>query len=113
MTGDLGGGAAGALSASVFAEMPPDYVAPMACFLATDDAWNINGQIFLVYGGTVSLLAHPTPYRTIFKPGDGLWTLDELSDMVPTVMDDIPNPAPPPDELQIPGRPQAQADAAS
>ena len=33
----------------------------MACYLATDDAWNINGQIFLVYGGTVSLLAHPVP----------------------------------------------------
>jgi NAD(P)-dependent dehydrogenase (short-subunit alcohol dehydrogenase family) len=113
MTGDLGGGAKGALSASEFAEMPPDYVAPMACFLATDDAWNINGQIFLVYGGTVSLLAHPTPYRTIFKPGDGLWTLDELAEMVPGVMDGITNPAPPPEDLVIPGRPQAQADAAS
>jgi NAD(P)-dependent dehydrogenase (short-subunit alcohol dehydrogenase family) len=113
MTGDLGGGAKGALSASEFAEMPPDYVAPMACFLATDDAWNINGQIFLVYGGTVSLLAHPTPYRTIFKPGDGLWTLDELAEMVPGVMDGITNPAPPPEDLEIPGRPQAQTDAAS
>jgi len=113
MTGDLGSAAAGALSASEFAEMPPDYVAPMACFLATDDAWNINGQIFLVYGGTVSLLAHPTPYRTIFKPGDGLWTLDELSEMVPTVMAGIPNPAPPPEDLEIPGRSQAQPHAAS
>ena len=105
MTGDLGGAAKGALSASEFAEMPPDYVAPMACFLATDDAWNINGQIFLVYGGTVSLLAHPVPYRTILKPGDGLWTLDELSEMVPNLMADIANPAPPPADLPIPGRP--------
>jgi NAD(P)-dependent dehydrogenase (short-subunit alcohol dehydrogenase family) len=113
MTGDLGGAAAGALSASEFAEMPPDYVAPMTCFLATDDAWNINGQIFLVYGGTVSLLAHPTPYRTIFKPGDGQWTLDELADMVPGVMAGIANPAPPPEDLQIPGRSQAESQAAS
>ena len=104
MTGDLGSAAQGALSASEFAEMPPDYVAPMACFLATDDAWNINGQIFLVYGGTVSVLAHPVPYRTIFKPGDGLWTLDELSERVPSLMADIPNPAPPPVDLEIPGR---------
>jgi len=109
MTGDLGGTAKGALSASEFAEMPPDYVAPMACFLATDDAWNINGQIFLVYGGTVSVLAHPVPYRTILKPGNGLWTLDELSEMVPGLMADIPNPAPPPAELEIPGRAQSQA----
>ncbi len=113
MTGELGGAAAGALSASEFAEMPPDYVAPMTCFLATDDAWNINGQIFLVYGGTVSLLAHPTPYRTIFKPGDGQWTLDELADMVPGVMAGIANPAPPPEDLQIPGRSQAESQAAS
>jgi NAD(P)-dependent dehydrogenase (short-subunit alcohol dehydrogenase family) len=113
MTGDLGGAAAGALSASEFAEMPPDYVAPMTCFLATDDAWNINGQIFLVYGGTVSLLAHPTPYRTIFKPGDGQWTLDELAEMVPGVMAGIANPAPPPEDLQIPGRSQAESQAAS
>jgi NAD(P)-dependent dehydrogenase (short-subunit alcohol dehydrogenase family) len=113
MTGDLGGAAKGALSASEFAEMPPDYVAPMACFLATDDAWNINGQIFLVYGGTVSLLAHPLPYRTVFKPGDGLWTLEELSEMVPSLMTDIANPAPPPEDLPIPGRPQAQPDAAA
>jgi len=109
MTGDLGAAATGALSASEFAEMPPDYVAPMACFLATDDAWNINGQIFLVYGGTVSVLAHPVPGRTIFKPGNGLWTLDELSEMVPGLMADIPNPAPPPAELEIPGRAQSQA----
>jgi len=117
MTGELGQGggapAAGALSASIFSEMPPDHIAPMTCFLATDDAWNINGQIFLVYGGTVNLLAHPTPYRTIFKPGNGLWTLDELSDMVPTLMDDIPNPAPPPEDLEIPGRSQAQSHAAA
>jgi len=109
MTGDLGGAATGALSASEFAEMPPDYVAPMACFLATDDAWNINGQIFLVYGGTVSILAHPVPYRTIFKPGNGLWTLDELAERVPSLMADIANPAPPPAELEIPGRAQSQA----
>ena len=113
MTGDLGSAAAGALSASEFAEMPPDYVAPMALYLATDDAWNINGQIFLVYGGTVSLLAHPTPYRTIFKPGEGQWTLDELSEMVPSVMAGVPNPAPPPTDLEIPGRSQAQPHAAS
>jgi len=113
MTGDLGGAAKGTLSASEFAEMPPDYVAPMACFLATDEAWNINGQIFLVYGGTVSLLAHPLPYRTVFKPGDGLWTLEELSEMVPSLMTDIANPAPPAADLPIPGRPQAQPDAAA
>ena len=52
----------------------PDMVAPMVCFLASDFAWNINGQIFAVQGGTVSLIHHPLPEKTIFK--QGLWTLD-------------------------------------
>ena len=81
----------------------PEYVAPMTCFLATDAAWNINGQIFNVSGGTVSLLYHPTPMRTIWKPG--MWTLEELSQFVPSqLMTGIPNPAPPPAELQVAGR---------
>ena len=52
-------------------------VAPMVCYLASDHAWNVNGQVFHVYGGTVAVLNHPLPWRTIFK--HGMWTLDELS----------------------------------
>jgi NAD(P)-dependent dehydrogenase (short-subunit alcohol dehydrogenase family) len=81
----------------------PEYVAPMTCFLATDAAWNINGQIFNVNGGTVALLNHPTPLRTIWKPA--MWTLEELSVFVPTqLMSGIPNPAPPPADLAVAGR---------
>ena len=80
----------------------PDFIAPMACHLASDQAWNINGQIFLVYGGVVAMLAQPAPSRTIFK--HGMWTSDELSEMVPIMMEGIPNPAPPPPELNVPGR---------
>ncbi len=91
--------------------LAPDLVAPMVCYLASDHAWNVNGQIFLVYAGTVGLLSHPLPSRTIFK--HGMWTLDELSDMVPQMMEGVRNPAPPPDELDLPGRvkpePQPQA----
>jgi 3-oxoacyl-[acyl-carrier protein] reductase len=84
---------------------PPDHVAPMTCYLATDQAWNINGQIFLVYGGTVAVLAHPLPQRTIFK--QGMWTADELIEMVPQMMEGIANPAPPPEDLDVPGRPES------
>jgi len=81
----------------------PEYVAPMTLYLATDQAWNINGQIFAVSGGTVSLLYHPTPFRTIWKPG--MWTIEELSTFVPTqLMQGIQNPAPPAPDLNIPGR---------
>jgi hypothetical protein len=41
--------------------------------------------------------------RTIWKPE--MWTLDELCEMVPRhLMTGIPNPAPPPPDLEIPGR---------
>ncbi|HLA18434.1 MAG TPA: SDR family NAD(P)-dependent oxidoreductase [Dehalococcoidia bacterium] len=83
-------------------ELAPECVSPMVCYLASDHAWNINGQIFHVYAGTVALLHHPLPSRTIFK--NGMWTLDELSKMVPQMLEGTRNPAPPPDELEIPGR---------
>ena len=83
-------------------KLNPDWVAPMTCHLATDGAWNINGQIFHVYGGTVAVLQHPTPWRTIFTPG--MWTLDELSAQVPGMLEGTTNPAPPPPDLEVPGR---------
>ena len=79
---------------------------------ASDHAWDVNGQIFLVYAGTVALLSHPLPSRTIFK--SGVWTLDELSEMVPQMLERTRNPAPPPGDLEIPGRttePERQAAA--
>ena len=90
-------------------ERTPEQVAPMVAYLCTDDAWNINGQIFAVSGGMVSLLYHPTPFRTIFK--DGTWTVDELRNVVPTqLMQSVENPAPPAPDIDIPGR-QAKASA--
>jgi NAD(P)-dependent dehydrogenase (short-subunit alcohol dehydrogenase family) len=85
-------------------EMRPEHIAPMTLYLATDDAWNINGQIFHVSGGMVSLAQPETPIATITKSGK--WTLEELATLVPQyLMHGIPNPAPPPDDLNIPGRP--------
>ncbi len=88
---------------SAIEQLDPDMIAPMVCYLAGDDAWNINGQVFLVYAGTVAVLHHPVPWRTVFKPG--LWTLDELSAAVPQLLEGTRNPAPPPEDLMIPGRP--------
>ncbi|MYH67487.1 MAG: SDR family NAD(P)-dependent oxidoreductase [Dehalococcoidia bacterium] len=82
----------------------PEMVAPMTVYLLLDEAWNINGKIFSVAGGQVGLLneIYP-PLRKIYK--DGMWTLDELRRQVPTqLMAGIANPAPPPDELEVPGR---------
>ena len=82
----------------------PDMVAPMTIYLLLDEAWNINGRIFQVAGGQVGLLQdmYP-PFRNIYKHGK--WTLDELRMAVPAqLMAGVVNPAPPADDLAIPGR---------
>ena len=83
-------------------DLDPDAIAPMVCYLASDEAWSINGQQFLVYAGVVAVLDHPTPWRTLFR--EGTWTLDELSQQVPHLLEGTRNPAPPPEELEVPGR---------
>jgi len=90
------------------AERTPEQVAPMTVWLCTDDAWNVNGKIFHVSGGTVSLAHEETPIRQITK--DGKWTIEELVNLVPNLLlAGVQNPAPPPPELEIPGRPTPTA----
>jgi NAD(P)-dependent dehydrogenase (short-subunit alcohol dehydrogenase family) len=88
----------------------PEYVAPMVVWLCTDAAWNVNCKVFNVSGGTISLSSEETPVRQINK--QGTWTIDELASLVPSgLIRDIPNPAPPAADIDIPGRP-ARAPAA-
>jgi NAD(P)-dependent dehydrogenase (short-subunit alcohol dehydrogenase family) len=88
----------------------PEYVAPMTVFLATDAAWNINGKIFYVAGGRISLAHEESAFRQIQK--NGMWTVDELREMVPSQLTyGLVNPAPPPPDLDLPGRPVAAAQA--
>jgi NAD(P)-dependent dehydrogenase (short-subunit alcohol dehydrogenase family) len=89
----------------------PEMVAPMTVYLLLDEAWNINGRIFQVAGGHVGLLQdmYP-PFKNIYKHGK--WSLDELRMLVPQqLMNGVVNPAPPPDDLDVPGRPSKTAAA--
>ncbi len=91
-------------------EMTPEHVAPMTVYLCMDEAWNINGKIFHVAGGNVSLAAEETPVRQITR--DGRWELEELVSLIPShLMAGVENPAPPPPDLDIPGRPAPQGQA--
>ncbi|MSQ09894.1 MAG: SDR family NAD(P)-dependent oxidoreductase [Dehalococcoidia bacterium] len=84
----------------------PEYIAPMVAWLASDAAWNVNGKVFLVTGGSISLAAEEVPLRTLDKAG--MWTVDELEALVPSyLMKDLPNPAPPAADLEVAGRPKA------
>ncbi len=106
-------GAGGASAATVMANRAaeeaagmrgPDMVAPMTIYLLLDDAWNVNGKIFQVAGGHIGLCNEQyPPLRNIYKHGK--WTLDELRMLVPQqLMAGTNNPAPPADDLQVPGK---------
>ena len=76
-------------------QMDPDDIAPFAAYLASEQASNVNGQIFLVYGNTVSLFSQPRLVNTIYKD-DGIWSLQELRTLMPKiVLKGVVNPAPP------------------
>jgi NAD(P)-dependent dehydrogenase (short-subunit alcohol dehydrogenase family) len=59
-------------------DLDPEGIAPFVCYLASDYASNVNGQTFLVYGNTVSLMSQPRPENSIFTP-QGRWSMDELA----------------------------------
>ena len=59
----------------------PADVAPIVVYLATDEAANVNGQVFYASKGKIALYAPVTEAKTIEK--NGRWTLDELYEVVP------------------------------
>ncbi len=76
----------------------PEFVAPVVAYLATEDAANINGQVFGCGGGRMALFSEPLEVRGLYKnyAEEGAWTLDELISLVPgTLLVGYINPAPP------------------
>jgi NAD(P)-dependent dehydrogenase (short-subunit alcohol dehydrogenase family) len=77
------------MTATVFGPAPEgtvdplsvDHVAPFVAFLAGPAADAINGQVFIVHGGTVTALAPPTVARRFVGPESG-WTSAELASTV-------------------------------
>ncbi len=76
----------------------PDDIAPMVVYLASDDAWWINGHIFMCYGGTIGWYPIPEPTRKMEK--DGRWTPEEIAQQIKPALFDkdfisraVPNPA--------------------
>lgn len=74
---------------AVFDPMDPHNIAPFVVYLATDDAHEITGQTFIVYGGAVARVRMPHVESTIVKHGER-WTVDELSSVAQKLFDELP-----------------------
>ena len=77
-----------AMTADVFGDAPevedgrvdglsPEHVVTLVQFLSSPAAEGVNGQLFIVYGPTVTLVAAPTAEKH-FTAGSDVWDVDDL-----------------------------------
>lgn len=59
-------------------EMPPEKVAPIAAYLMSDEAEDINGCIVRAAGDAIGLVSEPSIDRLAYQNGG--WTLDDIAD---------------------------------
>jgi len=62
-------------------KMGPEHIAPMAVFLASEEAKEVSGQVFGVRGKEIMLFGHMRPIRSIHR--DQGWTPERLAEMFP------------------------------
>jgi NAD(P)-dependent dehydrogenase (short-subunit alcohol dehydrogenase family) len=74
----------------------PEYIAPMVAYLCTEEAADVNGQIFHAEKGLIHTYYYGEEARSMYKhTDDGMFTVDELIDTIPgSLMNGIPNIAP-------------------
>ena len=65
-------------------KMSPAHIAPLAAFLATDDAKDVSGQVFGVRGKEIMLFGHHRPSMRIHH-AEG-WTVARLAEVFPGTM---------------------------
>ena len=57
-------------------QMSPEHIAPLAAFLASEQAAEVSGQIFGVRGKEIMVFSQPRPVRSVYN-SDG-WSIDSI-----------------------------------
>ncbi|MFC2057195.1 SDR family NAD(P)-dependent oxidoreductase [Chloroflexota bacterium] len=71
----------------------PETLTPFLIYLCTNEAADINGQVFDVTGSNIAIYSEPVKKKAIDK--EGLWTVEELVEQVPkALLEGYKNPAP-------------------
>jgi NAD(P)-dependent dehydrogenase (short-subunit alcohol dehydrogenase family) len=69
--------------------LEPDYIAPVVAYLATDQARDVTGQFIYASGGDLCIYALPLEIKgesNIFVRKMGKWTIDELTEVFPSIL---------------------------
>ena len=75
----------------------PSYFAPFIAYLASDEAANVNGQVFLVTGIEIGHWSQPAIETSVTRDWrkEGAWPFDEIAKFVPEkLLVNYVNPAP-------------------
>ena len=67
----------------------PAAIAPLVCWLASNESSHVNGQVFVMTEGKVGIFCPMVENKLAFK--DGLFTVDELWDIMPIMTAGLPD----------------------
>lgn len=67
----------------------PEAIAPLVCWLASDESSRVNGQVFMIMEGRIGVFSSMDETRLAFK--DGIFTLDELCRIMPVMTAGLPD----------------------
>ena len=63
----------------------PEVIPPLLVYLCTDEAASINGKVFHIADGEIAVSTETEAMNAIHK-AEGLWTIEELIELIPTVV---------------------------
>ena len=67
----------------------PEAIAPLICWLASDEASHVNGHVFMMTEGRVAIFNHMVEVTNAFK--ESVFTVDEMWNIMPVMTAGLPD----------------------